>query len=218
MKEDCYTKLHLVQKVEGSPKLPIQRKRSHLKLQPDLPYPLSTPLSSSAPFGWMHSYCFEQCQNQVGSSESAQEALLKLSKFLGEIFQADCCFIAASPSLSTCWLPNSPSPHLQQMLWGWFQQPVLKEQWINDHLTIADIQTLLPQEDFPFRSILAICTRHYGKFNGIICLMRAASQIPPGSPAQSWKKEDLQLLKTLSPQVSIAITQARLEQQAQQQI
>ncbi|MBW4517418.1 MAG: GAF domain-containing protein [Timaviella obliquedivisa GSE-PSE-MK23-08B] len=220
MKKDCYTKLHLVQKVDSSPNLPIQCKQSQLKLQPNLPHPpitLAPPIS--APIGWMHNYCSEQCQNQIFSaSESAQDALLKLSKFLGEIFQADCCFIAASSSLNTCWLPNNLSTHLQQKLWGWFQQPVLKEQWINNDLAIADIQTLLPLDDFPFRSILAICTRHYGKFNGMICLMRAAPQIPQGSPAHAWKKEDLQLLKTLSPQVAIAITQARLEQQAQQQI
>jgi signal transduction histidine kinase len=212
MKKDCYPKLHLVPKVvvpkvDSSPKLLAQRKRSHLKIQSDLPN-LPPP---SAPIEWMRNDYVEQRQNQVFStSESAQDALLKLGKFLGEIFQADCCFIAASSSLNTCWLPNSLSTHLQQKLWGWFQQPVLKEQWSNDDLAIADIQTLLPLDDFPFRSILAICTRHYGQFNGMICLMR--------SPAHSWQEPDLQLLKTLSPQVAIAITQARLEQQAQRQI
>ena len=215
MKKDCYTKLHLVPKVDSSLKLPTHRRRSRRKLHPNFSRLSPTP----APTEWMRNYAFEQRQSQVfSSSESAQDALVKLSKFLGEIFQADCCFIAASSSLNTCWLPSGLSTHLQQKLWGWFQQPALKEQWINDDLTIADIQTLLPQDDFPFRSILAICTRHYGKFNGMICLMRAASQIPQGSPTHAWKKQDLQLLKTLSPQVAIAITQARLEQQAQQQI
>ncbi len=214
MKIDCHTKLRLVLKTGSSSKL-IRRRRSYLKLQPDLP---NIPPPSSPIDGSRNRY-FEQRQNQVFStSESAQDALLKLSKFLGETFQADCCFIAASSSLNACWLPDSLSMHLQQKLWGWFQQPLLKEQWINDELAIADVQTLVPLDDFPFQSILAIRTRHYGKFNGMICLMRAASQIPQGSLAYSWQEQDLEILKTLSPQVAIAITQAKLEQQTQQQI
>lgn len=214
MKKNCYTKLHLSPKVNSSPQL-VRRKRSYFKLRPDSSHLPST----SVPLKWMHNRYFEQRQNQVFStSKSAQDALLNLSKFLGETFQADCCFIAASSSLNTCWLPNSLSTHLQQKLWGWFQQPVLQEHWINDDLTIADIQTLLPPDDFPFRSILAIRTRHYGKSNGMICLMRAASQIPQGSPANAWQDQDVQILKTLSPQVAIALTQARLEQQVQQQV
>jgi signal transduction histidine kinase len=206
MKKDCHTKLRLVLKVDRSSKL-RQRKRSYLKLQPDLLY---TP-PTSAPTEWRRNHDFEQRQNQVfNTSESAQDALLKLSKFLGETFQADCCFIAASSSLNACWVPDSLSTHLQQKLWGWFQQPMLKEQWINDDLAIADIHALMPPDDFPFRSILAIRTRQYGKFNGMICLMRL--------PTHTWKEQDLQILKTLSPQVAIAITQARLEQQTQQQI
>jgi signal transduction histidine kinase len=206
MKKDCHTKLRRVVKADSSSKL-RQRKRSYLKPQPDLPYILPT----SAPTEWRRNHDFEQRQNQVFStSESAQDALLKLSKLLGETFQADCCFIAASSSLNAFWVPDSLSTRLQQKLWGWFQQPMLKEQWINDDLAIADIHALVPPDDFPFRSILAIRTRHYGKFNGMICLMR--------SPAHTWKEQDLQTLKTLSPQVAIAITQARLEQQTQQQI
>lgn len=218
MKKDCYTKLHLVPKANSSPKVLVQRKRSHLKLQANLPAPpvLAPPVTATE---WMGNDEVEQRQNQAfGSAEGAQDALLKLGKFLGGIFQADCCFIAASSSLSTCWLPDSPSMHLQQKLWGWFQQPVIAEQWSNDELAIADLHTLLPPDDFPFRSILAVCTRHYGQFNGMICLMRAAPQIPPGSFAHAWKEQDLQILKTLSPQVAIALTQAQLEQQAQQQI
>ena len=219
MKKNCHTKLRLVLKISsskiGSSSKLIRRKRSYLKIQPDLP---NVPPTLSSIDRSRDRY-FEQRQNQVFStSESAQDALLKLSRFLGETFQADCCFIAASSSLNACWLPDSLSTHLQQKLWGWFQQPLLKEQWINNDLAIANVQTLVPLDDFPFRSILAIRTRQYGKFNGMICLMRAASQIPQGSPAHSWQEQDLQILKTLSPQVAIAITQAKLEQQTQQQI
>jgi signal transduction histidine kinase len=210
MNKDCYTKLHLVQKVDSFTKLP-QRKRSHLRLQPDLPASLSvTQNQSAATIERMRAQHFEQRQNQLfTTSASAQDALLRLGKFLGEIFHADCCFIAANAALNVCWSPDRLPITFRQKLWSWFQNPSLKEHWVSDDLTLDDAHTLAAG-NFPFRSILAINTRHYDQFNGMICLLR--------SPAHAWKAQDLQLLKTLSPQVAIAITQAKLEQQAHQQI
>jgi signal transduction histidine kinase len=210
MNQDCYTKLHLVQKIDSFTQLP-QRSRSHLRLQLDLSASLSvTQNQSAATIERMRAQHFEQRQNQLfTTSESAQDALLRLGKFLGGIFHADCCFIAASATLNICWSPDRLAIAFQQKLWSWFQNPSLKEHWVSDDLTLDDAHTLAPG-DFPFRSILAINTRHYDQFNGMICLMR--------SPVHAWKAQDLQLLKTLSPQVAIAITQAKLEQQAHQQL
>jgi signal transduction histidine kinase len=206
MNRDCYTKLHLIQKVDSFTKLSCSRPR----LQPNSPsLSIAKTPSAAAAIERMRNQHFEQRQNQVfTTSESAQDALLRLSKFLGEIFHADCCFIAASASLNTCWSPDRLSIPFQQKLWSWFQNPILKEHWVNDDLIIDDVHTVVP--NFPFRSILAINTNHYDRFNGMICLMR--------SPAHAWKEADLQLLKTLSVRVTVAITQAKLEQQAHQQL
>jgi signal transduction histidine kinase len=214
MNKDCYTKLHLVQKADSFTRLLHPHKRP--RLQPDSPSLSIAQKPAAAAIERMRNQHFEQRQNQVFStSESAQDALLRLSKFLGEIFHADCCFIAASASLNTCWSPAPLSMPFQQKLWSWFQNPILQEHWVNDDLMINDVHAFLP-DSFPFRSVLAINTNHYDRFNGMICLMRAAPQIPQGSPA--WKESDLQLLKTLSVRVTVAITQAKLEQQAHQQL
>jgi signal transduction histidine kinase len=211
MNKNCHTKLHLVQKVDSFTH-PPHPSRPQLRNHPAQYSSPSVPQNqaAAATIERIRNQHFEQRQNQLfTTSESAQDALLRLGKFLGEIFHADCCFIAASASLNICWSPDRLSIPFQQKLWSWFQNPILKEHWVSDDLTLSDAHTLVP-EDFPFRSILAINTRHYDQFNGMICLMR--------SPAHAWKAQDLQLLKTLSPQVAIAITQAKLEQQAHQQL
>jgi signal transduction histidine kinase len=223
MNKDCYTQLRLVQKVDKVdryPRLSVPRRRSHCKLQPDSSSGLSVTqnLSAAATIERMRNQHFEQRQNQVvTTSESAQDALLRLGKFLGEIFHADCCYIAASASLNICWSSDRLAIRFQQGLWNWFQSPLLKEHWVGEELLLADASALVPG-GFPFRSVLALNTYHYDLFNGMICLMRAASQTPQGSPADAWKEQDMQLLKTLSTRVSVAITQAKLEQQAQQQL
>ncbi|HEY9647415.1 MAG TPA: GAF domain-containing sensor histidine kinase [Chroococcidiopsis sp.] len=59
-------------------------------------------------------------------------------------------------------------------------------------------------------SILAIRTHFQGRPNGIILLARAHPYC--------WKEPEVQLLKDVSDQVAIAVSQAKLEQQIQQQI
>lgn len=68
----------------------------------------------------------------------------------------------------------------------------------------------LPKPLPPVRAILAMNTQFQGQVNGMIVVMR--------SRPYEWKESDVQLLKSLSSQVAIAISQTQLEQQVQQQI
>lgn len=62
----------------------------------------------------------------------------------------------------------------------------------------------------PVRAILAIHTQFQSQVNGMMVVMR--------SQPYEWKESDVQLLKSLSSQVAIAISQTQLEQQVQQQV
>ncbi|NJO42534.1 MAG: GAF domain-containing sensor histidine kinase [Cyanobacteria bacterium CRU_2_1] len=168
------------------------------------------------------------------TSQNLQEALFGLAKIIGESFFAECCLI----------VPQSINQTASQAI-GWFLDPSLsstppvddllsllnhsaiQQQLSTEPFVTADLRSWLSStqlaptqsqkkaaspsgNSLQFRAFLAIQTHFQGQVNGIIALMR--------SQPYEWKEADVRLLKTLSPQVAIAISQTHLERQVQQQI
>jgi signal transduction histidine kinase len=70
--------------------------------------------------------------------------------------------------------------------------------------------TLLNVPTPKLKAVLAKRTQFQGRINGVIMVMRSQSH--------RWTQEEVQLLETASDQVAIAISQAQLERQVQQQV
>jgi len=166
------------------------------------------------------------------TSDTPRTSLLELTRILGEIFQVDDCLIGIEDRnqtivQTTYWnrgkatqFVQAPIP-LPDILTHPLLKTVLVEEGhppivISDTNRYRDIGQGAKTFDstevhcFPIRSILAVKTLFQGAVNGVIVLTR--------SYPTNWAESDVELLKTLSNQVAIAISQEQLEQQMQQQI
>jgi signal transduction histidine kinase len=126
------------------------------------------------------------------TSHTGQSALLELIGVIGETFLADYCAIA----LET---PDGASN--QFVYWTPCSQATLYR------CQPAPLIVLQPSKE---TITLTQKTHFQGRTNGVIKVMRSQSH--------QWTEEEVQLLKTASDQVAIAICQTQLEQQVQQQI
>jgi signal transduction histidine kinase len=87
--------------------------------------------------------------------------------------------------------------------------------WTNNKfLSVTSLQAVTQASEnnsaLQSKSFLLVSTQFQGQVNGVIALVQ--------SQPYFWKESDVQLLQSLSPQVAIAISQARLEHQLQQQV
>lgn len=198
--------------------------------------PLSLPQAS------LPSHLEQNLTQVILTSPGLQAALFGLAQIMGEAFSADCCLIVSqqpaaiqvnplATSHITCWYPDSvipftPSPHDFLSL---LRHPAIQSglEDASEPLAIFDLPVVVQQRDASagepikkkvaasrnlpqVRAILIERTQFQGQVNGLIILMR--------SQPYHWKESDVQLLKTLSPQVAIALSQTHLEQQVHQQV
>jgi signal transduction histidine kinase len=153
-------------------------------------------------------------------SKSPQEALFSLAKIIGETFHVEGCMIVPRAKNQTtaqpsCWFEQgsvtAQSPH---ELLGLLEQLLVRPDWeLDEALAIADLQSMsgcMMPSSLPARAILVTETQFQGQVNGVVALVQSHPYL--------WKESDVQLFKSLSPQVAIAISQAHLEQQLQQQV
>lgn len=178
------------------------------------------------------------------SSKSFQDTLSGLAQAIAEALGAEGCLIVAQPddrpgSPPISWYASDaipPFPSAAEILTLFNQASFQLERDNLEPLVIPE----LPSQSFklsrlarsshqdagatqpktpltasrskfsPVRSILALKTQFQGQVNGLVILLR--------SQPYHWKDSDVQLLKTLSPQVAIALSQTHLEQQVHQQI
>jgi signal transduction histidine kinase len=174
----------------------------------------------------------ERLTETLLASRTIQEALAQLTARVGEALQAESCIVVLQGDASTVsqvaeWCADAtlavPTEALFKILNHATVQAglMLNEPLaISDWATFAPVQKLrhsratpkiVPLSSAPqIRAVLAVKTQFQGQRNGMIVLTR--------SQPYEWKESDVQLLKSLSPYVSIAASQFQLEQQVQQQI
>jgi GAF domain len=164
----------------------------------------------------------EQCLTQaILTSKNPQAALVDLAKVVGAIFHAEGCLIMPqshnlATASSSCWLIKELQDVSLPDLLNVLEHLVNETAWTTDEqfLLITNLQTTAPVYDLnpalQSKSVLLVGTQFQGRVNGVIALVQPQSY--------SWKESDVQLLQSLSPQVAIAISQARLEHQLQQQV
>ncbi|MBE9181501.1 GAF domain-containing protein [Oculatella sp. LEGE 06141] len=161
------------------------------------------------------------------TSDSTQLALKRLTETLEQSLHADRCTIAIkafspeSVPVSYCRfrdIISGESLQCSEVL----HHPAFQDWMSNAHpIAIADLQAWSPVVERPStaagspqgsqpRAVLVTRTLFQGQVNGVIILTRSC---PDG-----WTELEVQLLKAVSKQVAIAISQAQLEQQVQQQI
>lgn len=179
----------------------------------------------------------EQALTQVLlTSGNIQEALAYLTQRVGELLEAECCFVVLQEDHQTIsqvseWCADATVPFSSSVLFALLNHARVRSRFTcNEPLVIADWQTFTqahtqsqhsrrsrksprsiatPQVS-PIQSVLAVKTQFQGQVNGTIVLTR--------SQPYEWQESDVQLLKSLSPHVAIAASQFHLEQQVQQQI
>ena len=161
----------------------------------------------------------EQKITQIILTSLEPETLLEsITKALGEFFQVDLCLIvAADLSVKTAlWSADgnsTKSPEYQEVEWR--KYPVPSDNFTGtDPFAITDLQTCdsietlsVPWEKLPTRAVLRIYTRFQSSVNGVIVLGR--------SQPHEWTTREKKLLKMISEQVAIAISQAQMTLQVQ---
>lgn len=196
---------------------------------------MEQPLASSVPTHSKSS--LERNLTQIIlTSQSPQEALSGLARRIGEAFLTDHCLIVAqanhqATSHITYWhsdtvTPFNPPDILQPLL----NHPAIQSPLeTTEPIAVTDLLAISPQQGTgsgkkftkkvasapqpslsPIRAVLLLRTQFQGQANGSIILLQ--------TQPYAWKESDVQLLKTLSPQVAITLSQTHLEQQVQQQI
>ncbi|MGK7874621.1 MAG: ATP-binding protein [Xenococcaceae cyanobacterium] len=162
----------------------------------------------------------QQIIQVILTSPDSQTMLSRIALKLGEMFHADACLIV--PGIS-------PTDTVQTGFWRAGDFPVLspetKAQLLShpvladvlagaEPLAISDLQTTQnkstfdwPWEVLPVRAVLRIATRFQGTANGMIVVGH--------SQAHKWTSSEKELLKIASEGVAIALSQAKLQQQAQ---
>jgi signal transduction histidine kinase len=163
------------------------------------------------------------------TSENTQTALQRLSALIEEVLPADCCSIAfktfSSEALPVHWRFKEVVPVPQLRLSSLLHHPACQG-WESspDPIAIADLHAFSPiahplPEALPnpdswsaaqHRAVLVTRTLFQGRVNGAMIITR--------SRPHHWTESEVQLLKTISHQVAIAISQAQLEHQVQQQV
>ncbi|HEY9660131.1 MAG TPA: GAF domain-containing protein, partial [Allocoleopsis sp.] len=178
------------------------------------------------------------------SSKSFQDTLSGLAQAIAEALGVEGCLIVAQPndrpgSTPISWyasdaIPPFPSPteiltlfnqasfqlerdNLEPLVIPDLHPPSFKlsRSARSSHRDAGETPPKIPptashSQFSPVRSVLALNTQFQGQVNGLVILLR--------SQPYHWKDSDVQLLKTLSPQVAIALSQTHLEQQVHQQI
>ena len=153
------------------------------------------------------------------TSESSQAALVELSEAIGKTFHAEGCVILPQPSsFITCpyWLASGfRDGQLREHLLDLLAHLVNETDWMSqEFLAIANLQAIAPdydvQPDLRSKSILIVSTQFQGQVNGMIALVQSQPYV--------WTEADVTMIQSICPQVAIAISQAHLEQQIQQQV
>jgi signal transduction histidine kinase len=166
------------------------------------------------------------------TQETLQEGLLCLAETLGEALAVDCCLILPqfkkiAPS-DPLYGYFAPSFRASAQLATIFKQPIVQTFLATAApLIIEDLQATgkrshstrqkssksagsLPPLPPHVRALLAVNTQFQGQINGTIILIR--------SQPYDWQEAEVQQLQVLSPHIAIALSQAQLEQQVQQQV
>jgi len=155
----------------------------------------------------------------LSTSTSAQAALVDLSEAIGKTVEAEGCVILPQPSSSiTCphWLASGfKDGQLRDQLLDLLAHLVNETNWMDqEFLAIANLQAIAQdydiQPDLRSKSILIVSTQCKGQVNGVIALVHSQPYV--------WKESDIAMIQSISPQVAIAISQAHLERQLQQQV
>ena len=163
----------------------------------------------------------QQLTQVILTSQSPQSALSDIARLIAKTFQAEGCVILPQPQAiaqASSWFDAQIGDRDAQQLialltagasdwrtiesWkdGW------EEEWQADK--VAEIQAAL------FKGIVVVPTRYQGQINGSITLIR--SQQPTMQP--EWNESNMNVLQSMSSRVAIAISQAQLDQQLQQQV
>ncbi|MBD3881654.1 GAF domain-containing protein [Phormidium tenue FACHB-886] len=146
-------------------------------------------------------------------SQSPQSAPLKIAQSIAETFQAQGCVILSQPGsvtqISSWFKPELASSRVvQNLLVQWVANPpdcLTTGSWVADCAPAASTSA----EEPIGLLVYWVPTQLQGQVNGAIGLVR--------SQFQEWDESAVHLLESLSPQVTIAISQAQLGQQLQQQ-
>jgi signal transduction histidine kinase len=155
----------------------------------------------------------------ISTSKSSQAALVSLSETIGKTFHAEGCVILPQPSSSTTfpyWLASGfRDGQLRDHLLDLLAHLVNETDWIDqEFLAIANLQAIAPgydlQPDLRSKSILIVSTQFQGQVNGVIALVQSQPYV--------WTEADVAMIQSVAPQVAIAISQAHLEHQLQQQV
>ncbi|NJR64136.1 MAG: GAF domain-containing sensor histidine kinase [Leptolyngbyaceae cyanobacterium CRU_2_3] len=154
------------------------------------------------------------------TSKGSQDALMNLSKIIGETFQAESCLImpqsrTQATAHSSCWLSTGlQNIYLQDHLKESLAYQVHQADWADGELVIiTNLQASDPTHEvnpaLQSKVALIVSTQFQGHVNGVVALVQSQPYL--------WKESDVQLLQSLAPQVAIAISQAQLGHQLQQQ-
>jgi len=159
----------------------------------------------------------------ISTSKSSQAALVDLSEAIGKNFQAEGCvilpqpdnFIPHPPWLASDFKTGFKGRQLQDQFLDLLAYLVNQIDWMDrEFLAIANLQAIAPnyeiQPELRSKSLLILSTQFQEQVNGVIVLVQAQSYV--------WKESDVAMIQSICPQVAIAISQARLEQQLQQQV
>lgn len=168
----------------------------------------------------------------LSTRQTLQEGLCCVAQALGEVFAVDCCLILPHFEKITPSHPAynyfSPSFCSSTQLAAIFSQPPVRAAlatttpMIVDDLQAARKRSLsteqksshsagsLPPLPSHVRALLTLNTQFQGQINGTIILIR--------SQPYDWQEADVQRLQVLSPHIAVALSQAQLEQQVQQQV
>jgi signal transduction histidine kinase len=164
-------------------------------------------------------------------SDCLETSLLQLTRILGEAFKVDTCWIGIndcnnSITQTTRWQPPDTVTFTQAdtLVLHILRHPAIEANLSRaQSVVISDLQALnfIPYlesttdpavselKDYPaIRAVLILPTWFQGSINGMIVLTRSC--------VYQWTESDIQLLRSISAQVAIAIAQVRLEQQLQQ--
>ncbi|HEY9639758.1 MAG TPA: GAF domain-containing protein, partial [Coleofasciculaceae cyanobacterium] len=154
------------------------------------------------------------------ASKSPQAALVNVSQVIGETFHAEACLIMPqSRSQATAhpgyWVDKELQTVPSQDLLASVEHLVNQANWSEEQfLAVPQPQAITQSDqinpDLQSKSVVLVGTQFQGQVNGVIALVQ--------SQPYSWKESDVHLLQSLSPQVAIAISQAQLEYQLQQQV
>jgi signal transduction histidine kinase len=170
----------------------------------------------------------QQLTQVILTSQSPQSALSDIARLIAKTFQVEGCVIL-------------PQPKAIAQASSWFAPQIESNRVVQQLMTLLTAgapnwavtecwETEVPSEaslGVPER-LVVVPTRFQGQINGAIALIRSQLpalhqpdlQHPSIQPpaAQEWNESTMSVLQSLSSRVAIAISQAQLDQQLQQQV